>query len=406
MTLSVQARRRSEPATVLYVAKASFFAGAERALMLLLQGLDPARYRPYVIVGTDGEMRVQLDAAGIPNTYVDLKYTDWRRPFGWMQSVARIVSIARSVDASVVHSNGVPGFQPAGYAARLLGIPAVVHVRGRLGGYSWFVKPGFRTALFVSQNLLDYALECDRQAFRCGTQVVHDGVVMQPLPSEHERAARLADLQVPTDVPSVVLSGQVVEIKGIWEYIEAARMLTTAGVNATWVVLGEDLFGNGETRRKAEAAVRAAGLADRFRFLGFRRDAPALIPLFDIAAVPSHQEPLGNASLEAMAAGRPVVGSRVGGIPEMVVDGQTGLLVPPRDASALAAALGRLIQDGETRARFGKAGRQRAESVFSVPAHAARVQEVYEEMLSSRHATSRRRLLPTPAASGEGRVPL
>lgn len=393
-----QARKRSQPATVLYVAKASFFAGAERALMLLLQGLDPARYRPYVVVGTDAEMRVQLEASGIPTTYVDLKYSDWRRPLGSIQSIGKIVSIARSVGASIIHSNGVPGFQPAGYAAQLLRIPAVVHVRGRLENYSWFVKPGFHTALFVSQNLLDYAMEQDRKAFGLATQVVYDGVVLPPLPSEDERVARLSELQVPIDVPSVVLSGQVVEIKGIWEYIEAARMLTAAGVSATWVVLGDDLLGKGETRRKAEDAVSAAGLTDRFRFLGFRRDAPALIPLFDIAAVPSHQEPLGNASLEAMAAGRPVVGSRVGGIPEMVVDGQTGFLVPPRDASALAAALGRLIQDRATRTQFGKAGRDRAASVFSVAAHAARVQGIYDEALSRRHIRSGTHQMTTTSA--------
>ena len=399
-----QAHKPSEPVTVLYVAKASFFAGAERALMLLLQGLNPARYRPYVIVGTDGEMRTQLEASGIPTTYVDLQYTDWRRPFGSIQSVRRIVSIARSVGASIIHSNGVPGFQPAGYAARLLRIPAVVHVRGRLGDYSWFVKPGFHTALFVSQNLLDYALVQDRDAFGSATKVVYDGVVLPPPISDDEQAARLADLQVPTDVPSVVLSGQVVEIKGIWEYIEAARMLTAAGVGATWVVLGEDLLGKGETRRKAEEMVRAAGMADRFRFLGFRRDAPTLIPLFDIAAVPSHQEPLGNASLEAMAGGLPVVGSRVGGIPEMVVDGQTGFLVPPRDANALAAALGRLIQDPATRARFGKAGRDRAASVFSVPVHALRMQEIYDEVLPGRRVPSSNETLTAVTASGDRKI--
>ena len=80
------------------------------------------------------------------------------------------------------------------------------------------------------------------------------------------------------------------------------------------------------------------GLQSRFRFLGFRPDAPRLIPGFDVVAVPSLVEPLGNATLEAMAAGRPVVGSRVGGIPEMIVDGETGSLVPPQAPHALAVA--------------------------------------------------------------------
>jgi glycosyltransferase involved in cell wall biosynthesis len=214
--------------------------------------------------------------------------------------------------------------------------------------------------------------------------VAYDGVVLPQLPSEPSRRARLAELQIPTDVPSIVISGQVVEIKGIWEYIEAARQLTEAGVRATWVVLGDDLKGGGVMRREAEARVQSLGLADHFRFLGFRRDAPTLIPIFDIAAVPSHEEPLGNATLEAMAAGRPVVGSRVGGIPEMIVDGQTGFLIPPRDAAALAAALRRLIEDKALRESYGRAGRDRAATTFSVPAHAAQVQRVYDEVLAAR----------------------
>jgi glycosyltransferase involved in cell wall biosynthesis len=372
------------PKTVLYVVQAAFFAGAERALLLLLGTLDPARYRPHVIVGTDGEMRSQLQAAGIPHTYVDLAYNDWRRPFAWMRSVARIARVARSVNASILHANGVPGFQPAGYAARVLGIPAVVHVRGRLGSYSWFLRPGFRRALFVSQHLLDYAIEQDRQAFQSGAEVVYDGVALPNLPSEREREARLAELQIPTRVPSIVLSGQVVAVKGIWEYIDAARMLTTAGLEATYVVLGDDLLGHGETRRRAEERVGELGLGGSFRFLGFRRDAPALIPLFDVAAVPSHVEPLGNATLEAMASGRPVVGSRVGGIPEMIIDNETGFLIEPGNAGSLAGALRRLIEDSALRVRFGHAGRARAESAFSVPAHAAHVQRVYDEVLVAR----------------------
>jgi glycosyltransferase involved in cell wall biosynthesis len=378
----VASRKRSTggPSTVLYVVQAAFFAGAERALILLLQALDQERYRPHVIVGTDGEMRFQLEVAGIPTTYVDLNYTDWRHPIAWVQSVRRIARVARSIEASLVHANGVPGFQPAGYAARLLKVPAVVHVRGRLA-YRWFVKPGFQRALFVSQHLLDFAVAQDPDVFRSRSQVVHDGVLLPTLPSDEERRARLAELGIPTDVPSVLLSGQVVEIKGIWEYIEAARQLATEGVHATYVVLGDDLLGKGETRRRAEAVVREAGLADRFRFLGFRRDAPDLIPLFDIAAVPSHVEPLGNATLEAMAAGLPVVGSRVGGIPEMIVDGETGFLVPSHDAGSLATALSQLVRDAGLRARLGRAGRRRAADAFSVSVHAARVQQVYDEIL-------------------------
>ena len=97
--------------------------------------------------------------------------------------------------------------------------------------------------------------------------------------------------------------------------------------------------------------------------------------------MPSHIEPLGNATLEAMAAGVPVVGSRVGGIPEMVVDGETGLLVPPRDPAALADALQGLVADATCAVATARPPGRRAESAFSLALHASRLQAIYDDLL-------------------------
>jgi glycosyltransferase involved in cell wall biosynthesis len=136
----------------------------------------------------------------------------------------------------------------------------------------------------------------------------------------------------------VALTGQVAEVKGIWEYLDAARLLVEKGVKATFAVLGDDLKGHGALRRAMEERVASLALSDHFRFLGFRPDAPRLIPAFDVITVPSHIEPLGNATLEAMAAGRPVVGSRVGAYPEMVVRGETACWCRQQDPTALPSA--------------------------------------------------------------------
>jgi glycosyltransferase involved in cell wall biosynthesis len=121
--------------------------------------------------------------------------------------------------------------------------------------------------------------------------------------------------------------------------------------------------GDGEEAPALERA--AAGLAGAVRFAGFRRDIPACLAAADIVAVPSLQEGLGVAALEAMAAARPVVASRVGGLAEAVVDGETGLLVPPGEPAALAAALGRLARDLDLRARLGEAGRARVRARYT-----------------------------------------
>jgi glycosyltransferase involved in cell wall biosynthesis len=150
--------------------------------------------------------------------------------------------------------------------------------------------------------------------------------------------------------------------------------------DASFAVLGDDLRTNGAVRKEMEAKVAALGLADRFRFLGFRKDAPEIVQAFDIVAVPSRVEPFGLSSLEAMAAGRPVVASRVGGIPEVVIDRQTGTLVPPGDASALAAAIAPLLKDPLTRDALGREGRRRAETSFSLAVHGRALAQLYDRV--------------------------
>jgi glycosyltransferase involved in cell wall biosynthesis len=133
-----------------------------------------------------------------------------------------------------------------------------------------------------------------------------------------------------------------------------------------------------------QARVAELGLSDRFRFLGFRPDAPRAVQAFDVVAVPSHVEPFGLAALEAMAAGRPVVASRVGGLPEIVLDGRTGVLVPPRDAAALARGIAGLLDDPALMAAMGEAGRLRASKVFSLGAHGEAMQSLYDRLIGSR----------------------
>jgi glycosyltransferase involved in cell wall biosynthesis len=372
------------PRRVLYVAWAPFFSGAERALLLTITHLDRSRYEPVVVVGTDGELAAQLRSAGIPVEVCAIRYLDLRHPIAWLASVTRLWRLARRARPQLIHANDVPSFQPAGYVARLTGVPAVTHVRfpDERRGFAWFLRSGFARALFVSRALETDAVSAAPDLFGGRTDVVHDGVVVPPLTDQGTRARIRSELGLAVEKTVVALTGQVSEVKGIWEFVDASARVAAAQPAVEFAVLGDDLKGRGALRREMEQRVAALGLASRFRFLGFRPNAPALLPAFDLIAVPSHVEPLGNATLEAMAAGLPVVGSRVGGIPEMVVDGETGLLVPPRDATRLAEALGALTLDPERRRAMGAAGRRRAVEVFGLERHCDRVQEIYDGLLS------------------------
>jgi glycosyltransferase involved in cell wall biosynthesis len=369
---------------VLFVAWAPFFSGAERALLLTLRSLESSRYVPHVLAGTEGEFASQVRALGIPCTVARLSPLERRKPLAGVRSIGSVVSAARRCRASLIHANEAPSFQPAGYAARLLGVPAVSHIRfpDSAAGYGWFLRPGFSRALFVSRALLDQALAEPGSVFGTRADVLHDGVEQQPHWSADDVAKERRLLGLPTERPIVAMTGQIAEVKGIWDFVEAAALLVKRGSEPFFAVLGDDLKNGGATRRAMEARVSAMGLGDRFKFLGFRHDAPRLVQVFDVIAVPSHVEPLGNATLEAMAAGRPVVGTRVGGIPEMIVNGETGSLVPASDPSALADAISRVVHDTRLWSQMAHAARVRARDAFGIDVHGRRLQSCYDQLLS------------------------
>jgi glycosyltransferase involved in cell wall biosynthesis len=144
------------------------------------------------------------------------------------------------------------------------------------------------------------------------------------------------------------------------------------------VIVGDDIKDGGRYRGEMESL--AGSLGCPARFVGFQEDVWAWLTAADLAVVPSHVEPLGNATLEAMACGLPVVGCSVGGIPEMVIHDETGLLVSPRSPEALASALARLLDDDPTRLQLGRQGRRRCEERFSLRVHIDSVVNEYNEV--------------------------
>jgi glycosyltransferase involved in cell wall biosynthesis len=201
------------------------------------------------------------------------------------------------------------------------------------------------------------------------TITVHNGI-------EPRDAAMPAMLEPTPPGPVLLEVGRLCDVKGQRELVAALPRL--ARTDVTLLLAGDDIETGGAFRDELVREANELGVADRVRFLGRRDDVPSLLAASDALVLPSWAEGLPLVVLEAMAAGRPVVASAVGGTPEAVVEGETGLLVPPQDVPALVRALDALLADSDRAAALGEAGRARVRERFDADAAAQRILGLYD----------------------------
>ncbi len=196
---------------------------------------------------------------------------------------------------------------------------------------------------------------------------------------EIDRKALRAELGLSPDAVVIGSVGRLAPLKNFAFLVEQMKALAAAFPNSELVIIGE-----GPERRALEDLAAALNLGDKVRLPGFRADIPRILPALDLFAFPSLSEGLSMALLEAMAAGLPCVALDVGGNGEAVAPGETGYVVPFDDPSAFAAALSRLLKDGDLRKKMGTAGKNRAFTLFNPQRLATQYEELYRSLLNRR----------------------
>lgn len=209
-------------------------------------------------------------------------------------------------------------------------------------------------------------------------RVVHEGVSLSQIDKVPAVDAHAAFF-LPHNAPLVGNVAALVPHKGQKHLVAAAARVVREVPDARFVILGE-----GELRHALEHQIKELGLERHVILAGFRPDVIGLIKSFDIFVMSSVMEGLGTSILDAMTCGKPVVGTRAGGIPEAVRDEETGLLVPPHDEKAMAAAIVRLLKDPGYAATLGASGRQRAAEYFSVERMVTDTLRAYEQALHAK----------------------
>ena len=228
----------------------------------------------------------------------------------------------------------------------------------------------------VSQALLDFCREEHGMSAR-QLRLLYNGIdigTFRPLPEEARNRVRRS-LGVAPDAPMFITVAVLRQPKGIEFMIRAFASLCRRDPDARYLVVG-----SGDDRERLEALAGDLGVSSQVIFAGMRDDIPELVAASDIFVLPTLTEALPTVLAEAAAIGKPIVASAVGGVPEMIEDGETGLLVPPANCEALAAACGRLLANPALRQRMGQAARGLAMDRFDLELHADRLCGLYNRL--------------------------
>jgi|SoiMethySBSTD1v2_1073268.scaffolds.fasta_scaffold468637_2 glycosyltransferase involved in cell wall biosynthesis len=368
--------------TVVHVSDSCAYGGTEHTILQLIGGLDRTRWTPILLHQDEpGAHALRDGARALGVQSVAVRFRSGRHG---VTQIPQLASILRILAPRVVHAHLTEPLSCrfALLAAAWAGVPSVIatlqlfmeprtarlprlqhrvvagavdryiavsqHVRSRLEHY--LGVPATRIRVIYNAVAVDRFANCDDAP--------------DPRPSR------------PGKSPIVLTVARLDPQKGHTHLLEAAA--TLPGV----VFL---LAGSGSERAALEGQARRLGIGDRVRFLEHRTDIPELLKTADVFVLPSLYEGLPLTVLEAMAAAKPVVATAVGGTDEAVVDGVTGILVPPADPAALSAAIRRILDDPDTAARLGAAGRTRVVSTFSTRRMIRATEQVYEELFQEQH---------------------
>jgi len=353
---------------------AEIVGGGEISLLGLLEGLDRTCWSPTVVVPAEGPVGARCRALGLPVRVIP--WPTLRQPgLAGVRSVVALYRLARAICARLLHANGSRVMAYAGLAGRMAGLPVIWHVRiaDRDRLLDRLLAPPAR-AIIVNSRAVARRFDWAFRKVRC----IPNGVDLARFTPRPASPVLRASLGLPEGAPVVASVGRFVAFKGYSHLLEATRLVYQAAPTAHWLLVGD-----GELRGELESHCRRLGLESRVHFTGWREDVSELLTLCDVFVLPSLGEHFGRVLIEAMAMARAVVATDAGGVPEIVVHAETGLLVPPAQPKALAEAVLALLEDPSRAARLGAAGRRRAETSFSLTRHVAAVEALYEELAGS-----------------------
>ncbi len=379
--------------SVLFVSHSSELNGAEKMLLDTILGLDRGKLSPLLAAPCPGPLTDAAAEAGIECLTLPMKWTlteaskVWKQPFSRVWNVGGTLMAARLIrdrGIGLVVTNSAAVWTGA-LAALRAGVPHVWFVHEILDGDAPLLEHILgRKALVRAMARLSTRIVANSGASArafAGTGkvvVIGNGVAAPAAPAPIDPALKRT-LGIEAGSPVIGIVGKLYPGKGQLEAVLATDILKRARPDIMLLVVGA--VGEPQYDEKVYETVQRLGLKQNVQFLGYREDLDAILPLLDVLVVASSVDSLGRVALESMAAGTPVVAVAAGGLPEVVRDGETGLLVPSPDPECLAAGVARLLEDPALAARIREGGRKFVAANYSLEGQIRKIVRVLEECL-------------------------
>ena len=362
---------------ILYLSSSVNLWGARKSLLDILTHLDKKTFSPIVVCSASGPLTEKLDEIKIPYRIVKIRL--WRKGkyFPWIPStVMCLAKLIRKERISLVHSNSHSDAPYGILACKFRKIPVILHIRDiiqpdKVGKY--LLKHADRV-IAVSNAAADAFKDIKNRNKKL--LVINNSIDLNSFKASEDIRGKL---NISKNELVIGIVGQISKLKGHDVFLRAASIILEKNKNVKFLVVGN-------VRRErdqglCEALINKLDLRENVIFTGFRHDIANVLSAIDILAFPTLKESFGRSAIEAMALGKPVVASNVGGVPEIVNHGKTGILVSPGDAEELADGLLELINDKEKREDMGNEGLKVVREKFDIRDMMNRIENVYKELL-------------------------
>jgi L-malate glycosyltransferase len=369
--------------------------GGEYSLFFLIKNLKKDIFRPVVFYAQENEIICNLQKENITTIKIPLHkniisvYRDEIRYnplslslyiFYMVQAIFRVKAQLRRNNVVLLHPHDNLSKIIGSIAAKMSGVKLIAHCRDLLQK-----KLMERMLLFyqlLMMNKIITVSEGNRKLFKIGRKIsrkvttIYNGIDLDVFDSLQKKTFN-ENVAIRQEDVVIGIIGVFDTCKGhIFLFKAIDKLVAEGDKNITCLVVGD-----GRNRARLETFIAQRSLQDYIKILGYRKDVPLLLKYMDIVVLPSLQESFPRVLLEAMAAKTPVIATRVGGIPEAVQDGKTGILVLPGDSDMLLSALKYLIKNPSIRKQMGEEGRKRVEERFCIEKNVGETEKLYLEML-------------------------